>query len=307
MTDLLSNHFQNLDVEPVPGENETEDQDDSVDELDFLLDDYSPPKYTMEQHNFWMKNHVLYDFYLELLLNPVPINDLEHPIIRHEEGTRDREWLLQKGYDQGRYADSILDKDFGTYHQYEDGKIIYYQEDGKIGRVGGPAVIYPNGDKYYYKDGKIHRDKGSEVEKADGSNYRIADGVVVKTDNTGRRCSWIFGRLANIKTHEGEYHYKKGKLHGAPAVKMSNGDEAYYTDGKLDRLIGPALITANGEHAYFSHGERQTREDRRKQFARNNEFILDLAHARSQHGHGHNLYSDYELGKLTEIYKSLNT
>ena len=34
-----------------------------------------------------------------------------------------------------------------------NGVIKYRNENGRLHRIGGPAVIYPNGDLWYYIDG----------------------------------------------------------------------------------------------------------------------------------------------------------
>jgi hypothetical protein len=46
-----------------------------------------------------------------------------------------------------------------------------WRENGKLHRLDGPAVIYPNGIEMWYKNGKLHRLDGPAVESADGSRW----------------------------------------------------------------------------------------------------------------------------------------
>jgi hypothetical protein len=48
-----------------------------------------------------------------------------------------------------------------------DGSTLWYKED-KLHREGGPAIEYANGSKEWYKEGKIHREDGPACEYANG-------------------------------------------------------------------------------------------------------------------------------------------
>lgn len=63
--------------------------------------------------------------------------------------------------------------------EHPDGSQMWYVENPKRGgfgqpnalphRVGGPAVIKPNGYAVYYRMGKLHREDGPAVTLADGT------------------------------------------------------------------------------------------------------------------------------------------
>jgi hypothetical protein len=49
-----------------------------------------------------------------------------------------------------------------NFRYYSDGEQNWYHLN-KLHRVGGPAVIRPNGDRLWYQDGKLHRVDGPAV------------------------------------------------------------------------------------------------------------------------------------------------
>jgi hypothetical protein len=58
------------------------------------------------------------------------------------------------------------------------------------------------------------------------------------------------------KKKKNVFYNKNGQLHrlNGPAVKRSNGYEAWYQNGLLHRLDGPAIKTFNGEKYWFQNG-----------------------------------------------------
>jgi hypothetical protein len=77
---------------------------------------------------------------------------------------------------------------------------IWKNKNGKLHRLDGPAVDYPDGNKYWYKNGERHRLDGPAVEGANG--YK----------------EWC----KNGKTH---------RLDG-PAKQWPSGEKEWYKDGK---------------------------------------------------------------------------
>ena len=54
--------------------------------------------------------------------------------------------------------------------------------DGKLHRVGGPAIEYADGSKSWYVDGKLHRIDGPAIEGADGTKVWWLDGKCHRVD-----------------------------------------------------------------------------------------------------------------------------
>lgn len=63
---------------------------------------------------------------------------------------------------------------------------------GKLHRINGPAVEYPDGDKVWYLHDKRHRDGGPAVEYADGGKEWWRHGKRHRED--GPACEWSSGR-----------------------------------------------------------------------------------------------------------------
>ena len=82
-----------------------------------------------------------------------------------------------------------------------DGTLCYYNAQGQLHRVHGPAVIYPGGDREWLQNGRMHRLDGPAAEYTDG--YR----------------AW----------------YHKGQLHrlDGPAVEWTAGYRAWHINGNL--------------------------------------------------------------------------
>jgi hypothetical protein len=53
----------------------------------------------------------------------------------------------------------------------KDEYAICYYLNGKLHKIGGPAVEYSNGDKAWYQNGLQHRIDGPAIECANGEKY----------------------------------------------------------------------------------------------------------------------------------------
>ena len=82
----------------------------------------------------------------------------------------------------------------------EDGATVYRNPEGKVHRVGGPAVIYPSGTRYWFQNGVLHRLDGPAVEYATGAKEWLVRGVMHRIDG--------------------------------PAVVRANGSEVWYINGR---------------------------------------------------------------------------
>jgi hypothetical protein len=58
----------------------------------------------------------------------------------------------------------------------------YYDNDGRLHRDSGPAVIHPDGTHSWYRHGVRHRDDGPAVTWADGGEYWISNGKLQRLD-----------------------------------------------------------------------------------------------------------------------------
>ena len=90
-----------------------------------------------------------------------------------------------------------------------DGVQFWKNEKGKTHRIGGPAVIRPNGGgEEWWQDGKLHREDGP----------------------------------AFIHRTGAEIWYYKGKVHreNGPALTFPDGEWRWYYKNKIHREDGPA-------------------------------------------------------------------
>ena len=81
-----------------------------------------------------------------------------------------------------------------------EGSLCYYNAQGQLHRVHGPAVIYPDGDREWLQNGRMHRLDGPAGEYTD------------------RYCEWY---------HNGWRHRLDG-----PAVEYADGHREWYINGK---------------------------------------------------------------------------
>ena len=101
--------------------------------------------------------------------------------------------------------------------------VRYYNEEGRLHRLDGPAIEYASGTKAWYVNGKRHR----------------LDGPAVVWGNN-------------------KVWYVNGKQHrlDGPAVEFSDGGKVWYVHGKRHRLDGPAIEYANGDKEWWVNGKR---------------------------------------------------
>ena len=105
----------------------------------------------------------------------------------------------------------------------ENGDVFWYNAEGDLHRVDGPAVDWASGSKEWHRDGKRHREDGPAVEGADGSKEWYVDG-------------------------------KRHRVDG-PAIEEADGYKAWFRDGKRHREDGPAVELANGIKWWYLDGE----------------------------------------------------
>jgi hypothetical protein len=86
-----------------------------------------------------------------------------------------------------------------------DGSLCYYNAQGQLHRVHGPAVIYPGGDREWLQNGRMHRLDGPAAEYTDGyrawykngQRHRL-DGPAIEHD--GRARVWYIDDKALTET-----------------------------------------------------------------------------------------------------------
>jgi hypothetical protein len=77
---------------------------------------------------------------------------------------------------------------------------IFWRKNGKIHRIGGPAIEYVRGAKEWWHNDKLHRLDGPAIEWPD----------------------------------DGKHWYQNGRRHrlGGPAIEWPNGYKEYWIEGK---------------------------------------------------------------------------
>ena len=96
-------------------------------------------------------------------------------------------------------------------------------------RVGGPAVIWANGDRDWYLNDRLHRTDGPAVEYLNGT-----------------KAWWLNGLR----------HREDG-----PAIEWADGDKMWYLNGTFHRTDGPAIEYASGTKEWWLNGEEVTYEE----------------------------------------------
>ena len=79
------------------------------------------------------------------------------------------------------------------------GTVRWYNTDGKLHRLDGPAFEYVDGTKYWYKNGHLHREDGPAIEEADGyiawylnGEYHREDGPAIDYGDGPKK--WWYGK-----------------------------------------------------------------------------------------------------------------
>ena len=95
----------------------------------------------------------------------------------------------------------------------------YYNKQGQIHRVYGPAVKYADGTHAWFQNGQLHRWYGPAIEYADGGRTWYQNGVLHRIDG--------------------------------PAAVFPDGYRAWYQNGLRHRLDGPAVENEYGSCNWF--------------------------------------------------------
>lgn len=56
-------------------------------------------------------------------------------------------------------------------------KLQLWHKDGRLHRVDGPAIIFPDGGTQWYQNGRLHRIGGPAIETASGFKMWFEHGV----------------------------------------------------------------------------------------------------------------------------------
>ena len=107
-----------------------------------------------------------------------------------------------------------------------NGTVCYYNTQGQLHRVYGPAVVHTSGRHEWYQTGRRHRLDGPAV---------LAPG--------GYRAWW-----QNHQRHRAD----------GPAIEHVDGSCEWYQNGQLHRLDGPAVDRVDGRRAWYINGKSLT-------------------------------------------------
>jgi len=118
------------------------------------------------------------------------LHRLDGPAIERSNG--DKEWYVHDVF-VGDSREGFTDRDFERWkrkHVRRDGSVIdeegnveYFNENGQTHRLGGPAIIWPDGTKFWYVNGKQQRLDGPAVEFSDGSKeWWVNDNLIGKSE-----------------------------------------------------------------------------------------------------------------------------
>jgi hypothetical protein len=102
-------------------------------------------------------------------------------------------------------------------------------EHGRLHRVDGPAVIYPDGDRDWFLHGERHRVDGPAVIRRDSRHHE-----------------WFL---------HGQWHRVDG-----PAVNYADGSRVWCLHGLWHRVDGPAAIYPDGSCEWWLHDRDITKE-----------------------------------------------
>lgn len=152
----------------------------------------------------------------------------------------------------------------GIYHKdlTQVASVWYFR--GKIHRIDGPAVIYPDMTEEWWLDDKLHRDDGPAEIRDDGTCVWRLYGIIHRDGGPAVEYSdgssewWSVGslhRLDGPALIHGDVQewYRNGQLHreNGPAIVMP-GVEVWYRKGVLHRMGGPAVVTADSKEWWIS-------------------------------------------------------
>jgi hypothetical protein len=106
----------------------------------------------------------------------------------------------------------------------------WYNDEGKLHRLDGPAIEKENGYKAWYVEGKCHR----------------LDGPAVISISDNCKEWWVEG--------------KRHRLDG-PAFEGFDGYKSWWYNGELHRVDGPAIERSEGSEEWWVDGEEVTEQD----------------------------------------------
>ena len=156
--------------------------------------------------------------------------------------------------------------------------VEWKDEDGRLHREDGPAVIGADGAQSWYQYGEQHRDDGPALTRPDGTQgwYQYDK----KHRDDGPAWIWPDGRQEwwqHDEHHRGDgpavvwpdgrqEWYQHGVYHRSdgPAVINPDGAQLWYQHGKRHRADGPAAISADGKQKWYWHGKKVTKEEHAK-------------------------------------------
>lgn len=130
------------------------------------------------------------------------------------------------------------------------GWTVYHDDEGRLHRDDGPALIKPNGSHEWYQHGLLHRVGGPAAEYKDmrcwyqnGKLHRIGGPALEGLGgiNAGRREWYVNGRLHRT---------------GGPAVELDGVRVEYHVAGLLHRVGGPAVVHADGREEHYVAGDK---------------------------------------------------
>lgn len=143
----------------------------------------------------------------------------------------------------------------------------WFNSEGKLHRIDGPAVEYANGSKEWFQNGDLHRVGGPAAEYANGiqewwingSRHRI-DGPAVEHANgsewflNGKRHREDGPAIEDVSGYK-EW-YQNGQLHreNGPAMEFPSGEKHWYQNGLMHREDGPAIERADGSKEWWTNG-----------------------------------------------------
>lgn len=129
-------------------------------------------------------------------------------------------------------------------------KIVTYRDnDGKLHREDGPALIEPDGTQEWYRHGKRHRDDGPARVWPDGARYWYQNGERHRDNGP-----------AAIEADGTQQWYQHGLLHrdDGPAEVWPGGSQFWHQHGELHREDGPAWIWSDGSQQWYWHDREVT-------------------------------------------------
>ena len=139
------------------------------------------------------------------------------------------------------------------------GYTSYTNQDGKLHRIHGPAVIHASGTCSWWMNGQRHRPDGPAMEWSDGSKSWYMNGHEQSDDALAELLTLTmevdeYGDT-RYRNHLGQFH----RIHG-PAVIWAGGGKGWFLDGKRHRTDGPAIEWSDGDNLWYLNDEHITEE-----------------------------------------------